>query len=61
MKNKYELGTIVEMKKEHPCGCNKFKVIRIGVDIKIKCENCDRTIMLDRVSFNKKIKKVLEV
>lgn len=60
MQNKYELGSIVEMKKQHPCGCNKFKITRIGVDIKIKCENCGRTIMLERIEFNKKIKKVLE-
>ena len=60
MKNNYELGSIVEMKKQHPCGCKTFEVIRIGVDIKIKCTNCGRTIMLSRVDFNKKIKKVLE-
>ncbi len=61
MKNKYELGTLVEMKKQHPCGNKTFKVIRIGVDIKIECCNCGRTIMLPRIDFNKKIKKVLEV
>lgn len=60
MKNNYELGTHVQMKKEHPCGCSIFEVVRIGVDIKIKCTNCGRTIMLPRVDFNKKIKKVLE-
>ena len=36
MKNDYELNSIVEMKKTHPCGCKNFKIIRIGVDIKIK-------------------------
>ena len=60
MKNNYELGSIVEMKKNHPCGNNKFKITRVGVDIKITCTNCGRTIMLSRVDFNKKIKKVLE-
>ena len=59
MKNNYKLGSIVEMKKNHPCGCNKFEIIRVGVDIKIKCTNCGRTIMLPRVEFNKKIKKVI--
>ncbi len=59
MKNNYELNSIVQMKKKHPCGCDKFKVIRVGVDIKILCTNCNRTIMLPRVEFNKKIKKVL--
>ncbi len=60
MKNNYGLGSIVEMKKQHPCGFNKFKITRVGVDIKIECINCGRTIMLSRVDFNKKIKKVLE-
>ena len=60
MQNKYQLGSIVEMKKQHPCGCNKFKITRVGVDVKIQCENCGRTIMLERIEFNKKIKKVLE-
>lgn len=59
MKNNYELGSIVQMKKQHPCGSDTFEIIRIGVDIKIKCTNCGRTIMLPRVELNKKIKKVL--
>ena len=61
MKNSYDLGYTVEMIKNHPCGCNKFKIIRVGVDIKIRCEQCGRTIMIPRVDLNKKIKKVLEV
>lgn len=59
MKNDYDIDSVVELKKTHPCGCNKFKVIRVGVDIKIKCENCGRVIMLPRIDFNKKIKKIL--
>ncbi len=55
----YKLGSIVTMKKQHPCGTNKWEIIRIGADIKIKCLNCNRTIMLPRVEFNKKVKKVV--
>ena len=61
MKNEYKLNSLVEMKKNHTCGFNKFRIVRIGVDIKIKCEICGRCIMLPRIDFNKKIKKVLEV
>ncbi len=61
MENKnYTLGTIVEMKKAHPCGTNKWEVVRVGADIKIKCMNCNHTVMLPRVEFNRKLKKVLE-
>ena len=55
----YKLGSVVTMKKQHPCGTNKWEIIRIGADIKIKCLNCNRTIMLPRVEFNKKVKKVV--
>lgn len=55
----YKLGSNVMMKKQHPCGTNKWEIIRVGADIKIKCQECNRTIMLPRVEFNKKVKKVI--
>ncbi len=61
MENKeYGLGTIVEMKKAHPCGTNEWEIIRLGADIKIKCVNCGRVVMIPRIEFNKKLKKVLK-
>lgn len=57
----YKLGSIVVMKKQHPCGENRWKVTRMGIDIKIKCTKCNREIMLSRVDFEKKIKKVVEM
>lgn len=56
---KYNLGDIVVMKKNHPCGTNEFEIIRVGADIKIKCVNCSRVIMLPRIDFNKGIRKVI--
>lgn len=60
MENKYKLGSKVIMKKQHPCGKNLWTITRVGVDIKIKCIACGRSIMIDRVEFNKKLKKVEE-
>ena len=57
---KYDLGTKVIMKKQHPCGTNLWEVVRLGADIKIKCLNCNREIMIPRVEFNKKLKKIVE-
>ena len=59
MKNNYNLGDQVEMKKPHACGTNKWQITRVGVDIKIKCMNCNREIMMDWLEFDKKVKKVL--
>ena len=57
MEKEYKLGSIVIMKKDHPCGTNEWEITRIGADIKIKCINCGRSIMLSRIEFNKKLKK----
>ena len=59
MKNKFKLNDLVEMKKQHACGTNKWIITRMGVDIKIKCVHCNREIMMDRLEFEKKLKKVL--
>ena len=56
----YKLDSVVIMKKQHPCGSNEWTVIRVGADIKIKCNNCGRSIMLPRIEFNKKLKKVIK-
>ena len=56
----YQLDSEVIMKKPHACGANLWVVTRLGADIKIKCLNCDRTVMLDRLLFEKKIKKVVK-
>ena len=61
MENKdYGLGSIVIMKKQHPCGTNLWTVTRVGADIKIQCENCKHEVMLTRKDFNKKLKKIVE-
>lgn len=56
----FELNDIVEMKKQHPCGTNAWKVIRLGADIRIKCEGCSHSVLIPRREFEKKMKKVLK-
>lgn len=59
MDKEYRLGSRVIMKKQHPCGTNEWIVTRVGADIKIKCTSCGRQIMLPRIEFNRKLKKVI--
>ncbi|MGD6776006.1 DUF951 domain-containing protein [Sutcliffiella horikoshii] len=55
----FGLHDVVEMKKAHPCGTNRWKVVRMGMDIRIKCEGCDHTVLMPRKEFTRKIKKIL--
>ena len=57
---KYVVGDIVEMKKAHPCGEKRFKIIRVGADIKLKCVGCDHLVMMPRPKFIKMLKTVVE-
>ena len=61
MEKKYKLGSIVTMKKPHPCGTNEWVITRIGVDIKIKCLSCNHSVMIPRIDFKKKLKKVVNI
>lgn len=61
MVNEYRLNDIVEMKKEHPCHKSKlWQIIRVGADIKIKCQGCGAVVMFSRYEFERKLKKVVQ-
>lgn len=60
MNKEYNTGNIVVMKKGHPCGENKWEIVKLGADIRIKCTKCGRLVIIPRIEFNKKIKKILE-
>lgn len=60
MDKEFKLNDKVIMKKAHACGTNEWIITRMGVDIKIKCVNCGREIMMDRLEFKKKLKGVID-
>lgn len=59
-KKEYDLNDIVEMKKPHPCGENAWKIIRLGMDIRIKCTGCNHSVLIPRKEFESKIKKIID-
>ena len=55
----FDLGDQVVMKKPHACGANLWEIVRVGADVKLKCMNCGRVVMLDRLAFLKRGKKIV--
>jgi hypothetical protein len=55
----FQLGDVVQMKKGHPCGANEWEVIRMGMDIRMKCVKCGRSVLLPRRDFERNLRKVL--
>ena len=60
MDKDFNLNDEVIMKKPHACKTNLWLITRNGADIKIKCQNCGREIMMDRLEFMRKLKKVIK-
>lgn len=52
------VGDRLELKKNHPCGANIFVVLRVGSDVRVKCENCGHDMTLDRIKLERSIKKI---
>ena len=54
------VGDLVKMRKPHPCGNDLWRVTYVGADIKMRCEKCERIVMLERPVFVKRVKKLVE-
>ena len=54
----FDLGDKVVLKKPHACGENLWEIVRVGADVKLKCMHCGRVVMLDRLAFLKRAKKL---
>ncbi len=59
IRKEFKLGDIVQMKKPHACSTNEMEIIRVGMDIRIKCRGCGHSILMARHEFEKKMKKII--
>ena len=55
----FTIGDKVVMKKKHPCGENSWTIIRYGADVKIRCNNCERTVMIPRYKFVNNVRNII--
>lgn len=53
------VGDVVRLKKPHPCGSYEWTVTRIGADIGLRCNGCDRRVMLSRRTLEKRLKEFI--
>ena len=56
---RFNVGDTLVLKKSHPCGGSIFVILRVGSDVRIKCETCGRDMTLDRLKLEKSIRKTL--
>lgn len=54
----YEVGDVVKLKKQHPCGSSEWEILRVGADFRLKCLGCDHQIMIARRLVEKNTKEL---
>ncbi|RKM56106.1 DUF951 domain-containing protein [Butyrivibrio sp. CB08] len=53
-----QVGNILKLKKQHPCGSSEWEVLRVGADFKLKCLGCGHQVMLPRRDVEKNVKGI---
>lgn len=53
-----QVGDIVKLKKQHPCGSSEWEVLRVGADFRLKCMGCGHQIMIARKPVEKKLREI---
>lgn len=59
MKMEINIGDILKLKKQHPCGSREWEVLRVGADFRLKCRGCGHQIMIARRLLEKNIREIL--
>jgi hypothetical protein len=51
------VGDVVELRKVHPCGSREWTVTGLGADIRLRCNGCERRILMPRRTLEKRLKR----
>jgi hypothetical protein len=49
------LGDVVRLKRTHPCGGDEWLIDRLGADIGLRCRRCDRHVLIQRRTLERRI------
>ncbi len=55
-----QVGDVVKLKKQHPCGSSLWEVLRIGMDFRLKCQGCGHQIMIPRKQVEKNLRQLIK-
>jgi hypothetical protein len=54
------LGDIVRLRRSHPCGGDTWRIDRLGADIGLRCMTCQRHVLLDRPTLERRLAGFME-
>ena len=55
----FTVGQFIKLKKQHPCGTNRWEIQRVGMDFRIKCTGCGHSMMIPRTTVDKNFRSFI--
>ncbi len=55
------LGDVLQLKKPHPCGSDRWTVLRVGADLRLRCEGCGRIVLVGRAQIERRVRRLFPV
>jgi hypothetical protein len=52
------LGDVVQLRRPHPCGADRWQVLRVGADLRLQCLGCGRRILVARASIERRVRRI---
>ena len=49
------LGDLLRLRRRHPCGGDTWLVDRLGADIGLRCQTCDRHVLVERRTIERRL------
>ncbi len=55
----FAVGDVLELRKPHACGANEWEVVRLGMDLRLRCRRCGREVVILRADLERRLKRFL--
>ncbi len=52
----FQMGDVVRLRKQHPCGGDTWTIVRLGADIGLQCNTCQRRVLLERSLVERRLR-----
>jgi len=56
----FRTGDRVKLRKQHPCGGNTWRVVRLGADIGLVCDTCEHKVLIERRQVERRLVEFVE-
>jgi len=53
-------GDIVRLKKPHPCGTNAWEIMRLGIDVKLRCTGCGQIVRIPCPRLERRVREIVK-